>query len=65
MLVLSRHVDQSIVIGDDIEIVILAIRGDLVSIGVRADASIPVDRLEVRERRERERRRPGREGGKP
>ena len=47
MLVLSRHKDQTIMIGDDIELTIVDIRGDKVRIGIKAPSSIPVHRKEV------------------
>ncbi|HSG71108.1 MAG TPA: carbon storage regulator CsrA [Planctomycetaceae bacterium] len=56
MLVLSRQRDQVIRIGDDIEVVILDIRGDKVRLGVRAPKKVPIHRQEVYEliRREAE-----------
>ena len=47
MLVLSRERDESIMIGDDIEIVIVDIREDKVRLGINAPKSIPVHRKEV------------------
>ncbi|MCS6830699.1 MAG: carbon storage regulator CsrA [Armatimonadota bacterium] len=47
MLVLTRKVNQSIVIGDDIEVVVLEVRGEQVRIGVRAPKTIAVHRKEV------------------
>jgi len=47
MLVLSRHRDESIMIGDDIVITIVDIRGDKVRLGIEAPQSIPVHRQEV------------------
>ena len=47
MLVLSRHVDESIMIGDDIEIAVVEIRGDKIRIGIKAPRDIPVHRDEV------------------
>lgn len=49
MLVLSRKVNQSIMIGDDIEIKILEIRGDQVKLGIEAPKKVPVHRKEVYE----------------
>jgi len=56
MLVLSRKKNESIVINDDITIVIVEIRGDKVRLGVEAPASVPVHRNEVYEALFRERR---------
>ena len=42
MLALARKVNQSIMIGDDIEITLLEIKGDQVKIGISAPKSIPV-----------------------
>lgn len=47
MLVLSRQRDQTIVIGDDIEITIVDIRGDKVRIGINAPRNVTVHRKEV------------------
>ncbi|MGQ9487992.1 MAG: carbon storage regulator CsrA [Armatimonadota bacterium] len=49
MLVLTRKVNQSIVIGDEIEVVVLEVRGEQVRIGVRAPKSLSVHRKEVYE----------------
>lgn len=49
MLVLTRKVNQSIVIGDEVEVVVLEVRGEQVRIGVRAPKSISVHRKEVYE----------------
>lgn len=49
MLVLTRKVNQSIVIGDDIEVVVLEVRGEQVRIGVRAPKAIAVHRKEIYE----------------
>jgi len=49
MLVLTRQKNQSIMIGDEIEIVVVDIRGDKVRIGINAPNSIPVHRQEVYE----------------
>lgn len=47
MLALSRKVNESIVIGNDIEVTILEIKGEQVKIGITAPKSIPVYREEV------------------
>lgn len=54
MLVLSRQRDESIKIGDDIEITIVDIRGEKVRLGINAPAHIPVHRKEVYEAIQRE-----------
>lgn len=47
MLVLSRKKNESIVINDDITIVVVEIRGDKVRLGVEAPKDVPVHRREV------------------
>ena len=47
MLALARKVNQPIMIGDDIEITLLEIKGDQVKIGISAPKSIPVYRKEI------------------
>ena len=54
MLVLSRHRDESIIIGDDVVITIVDIRGDKVRLGINAPQDIPVHRREVYEAIQRE-----------
>ena len=54
MLVLSRHRDESIMIGDDVVVTIVDIRGDKVRLGIEAPTSIPVHRQEVYEAIQRE-----------
>ena len=56
MLVLSRHRDESIMIGDDVVVTIVDIRGDKVRLGIEAPGEIPVHRREVYEAIQRERR---------
>jgi len=57
MLVLSRHRDESIMIGDDVVVTIVDIRGDKVRLGIEAPQTIPVHRQEVYEAIQRENRR--------
>jgi len=47
VLVLTRKSNQSIMIGDDIEVSVLAIMGEKVRIGIEAPRSVPVFRKEV------------------
>jgi carbon storage regulator len=47
MLILSRKLDEKIIIGDDIEISIIEIHGDQVKVGVNAPRSVKVFRKEV------------------
>lgn len=57
MLVLSRHRDESIMIGDDVVVTIVDIRGDKVRLGINAPQDVPVHRQEVYEAIQRENRR--------
>ena len=47
MLVLTRHTSERIRIGDDIEILVVAVRENKVRLGVKAPANVPVLREEV------------------
>lgn len=47
MLVLTRRTNQSIMIGEDVEISILSVSGEKVRIGIDAPADVPVFRKEV------------------
>ena len=47
MLVLTRKAGQSIVIGDDIEVILVAVEGSKVRLGIRAPSSVPVHRMEI------------------
>ena len=47
MLVLSRHRDESIMIGDDVVVTIVDIRGDKVRLGIEAPKEVSVHRREV------------------
>ncbi len=54
MLVLSRQRDETIMIGDEIEITVVDIRGDKVRLGINAPISVQVHRKEVYESIKRE-----------
>jgi carbon storage regulator len=47
MLALSRKCNESIMIGNDIEITILEIKGDQVKLGINASKSVPIYRKEI------------------
>jgi len=47
VLVLARRLNQSIIIGNDIEVVIVDIKGDQVKIGIKAPKNVSVHRAEV------------------
>ena len=49
MLVLARKVGQSIVINDNVEVLIIEVRGDQVRLGIEAPRTIPVHRKELLE----------------
>jgi carbon storage regulator len=49
MLVLTRKLNESIMIGDDVEICLLEIKGDRIRLGIKAPRSVPVHRKEVYE----------------
>ena len=62
MLVLSRQRDESIMIGDDIEITIVDVRGEKVRLGISAPAHVPVHRKEVYDAIKREKEAKGEVG---
>lgn len=47
MLALSRKINESIIINNDIEIVILEVKGDQVKLGINAPKSVPIYRKEL------------------
>lgn len=52
MLVLSRRAGESVVVGDDVTISILEVRGDVVRVGITAPRSVAVHRAELLEQLE-------------
>lgn len=65
MLVLSRRKDETIMIGDDIEITIVEVKGDTVRIGIAAPHSVSVHRKEIYEAIQRENREAARQQVQP
>ena len=56
MLILSRQKDESIMVGDDVEITIVDVKGDKVRLGITAPKEIPVHRKEVWDAIQREKK---------
>jgi len=56
MLVLSRQKDESIMVGDNVEITIVDVRGDKVRLGINAPKNIAVHRREVYDAIQREKK---------
>lgn len=50
MLILTRRVGETVMIGNDITVTILGVKGNQVRVGVNAPKEVRVDREEVRER---------------
>lgn len=59
MLVLTRRIGESLMIGSRVTVTVVAVKGSQIRIGVNAPKSIPVHRVELYERIRREQRRLG------
>ena len=55
MLILTRRTGESLRIGDDVAVTVMAVNGSQVRIGIKAPRNIAVDREEIAERKQRER----------
>lgn len=56
MLILTRRLQETLIIGDDIEVTVLGIKGNQVRLGVKAPDDVSVDREEIRHRKDNEKR---------
>jgi carbon storage regulator len=52
MLVLTRKLGETIVVNDNIRITVLEVKGQSVRLGISAPPDVPVDRLEIHQRRQ-------------
>ncbi len=58
MLILTRRTGETLRIGDDVEVTIMAVNGSQVRIGIKAPRDVAVDRQEIAERKLRDREQP-------
>ena len=61
MLALARKINQSIMIGNDIEVTLLEIKGDQIKIGINAQKDVPIYRKEIFDQIQQENRNAGQE----
>lgn len=54
-LILTRRVGEALCIGSDVEVIVVAVNGSQVRLGIKAPRHIAVDREEIAERKRRER----------
>jgi carbon storage regulator len=54
MLILTRRTGETLHIGDDVEVTVMAVNGSQVRIGIKAPRTVAVDREELAERKQRD-----------
>ncbi len=54
MLILTRRIGQSLIIGEDVEVIVLGYRAGQIKLGIAAPKSVRVDRKEIRNRKDTE-----------
>jgi carbon storage regulator len=59
MLILTRRINETLNIGDDVQVTVLGIKGNQVRIGINAPRDVPVHREEIYQRIKREERMEG------
>jgi len=62
MLILTRRVGETLMIGDDVSVTVLGVKGNQVRIGVNAPRDVSVHREEIYERIKQEKQQAGEEG---
>jgi carbon storage regulator len=55
MLILTRRTGETLHIGEDVEVTVMAVNGSQVRIGIKAPRDVAVDREEIAERKQRDR----------
>ena len=65
MLILTRRVGETVMIGDDVTITVLGVKGNQVRVGINAPKHVAVHREEIYERIKREQQGGGPEGDSP
>ncbi len=63
MLILTRRINETLNIGDDVQVTVLGIKGNQVRIGINAPRDVPVHREEIYQRIKREERNAQKGGG--